>query len=59
MITRWLIRHRDIAGTGWLRQLTLQRTQRGNAVDLVRARRKLAFWDTLLDAWTRNGTRRV
>lgn len=57
MITRWLIRHRDVAAVEYMRQRRLCRERNGNATNLRQSGRRLARWEAFLAAWTQNGTR--
>lgn len=50
-ITTFLIRRRDAAGEAWV-QVSAMRTHAER-----RARRRLVWWDTLLDLWTDHGRR--
>lgn len=57
MLTRWIIRHRDVAAVEYMRQRRLCRERNGNAINLKQSERLLARWEAVLAAWTRNGTR--
>lgn len=58
MIERLLVRRRESAATNWVYNAKLARlmsgTPQSSSADLlaVRARRRLRFWDALLDLWT-------